>query len=66
MRRMVPDTGKAIKCSFENVGRVTNIYVPIKNLDELPITFDLIITNGPNMIVPVIAFYSVPNDEVYG
>lgn len=65
MRRMIPDPGKVIKCSFENEGRNSNIYVPIKNLDELPIKFDLILSNSV-AIASVYAYYSEINGEVYG
>lgn len=66
MRRMIPDPEKVIKCSWKNVGRNSIIYVPIKNVDELPITFDLITSNSVSSIGQIYAFYSDLNGEVYG
>ena len=63
MKRMIPEPGKVTKCSFKNDGRNTIVYVPIKNLDELPIRFDLI-TSNPISIANVYAFYSNFNTEV--
>ena len=65
MRRMITDPGKILKCTFENVGRATRIYVPIKNVNELPISYDLIITTK-TMIIHGFAWYSEINGEVYG
>ena len=66
MKRMIPDPGKVIKCSHENDGRVSRVYIPINNLDELPITFDLIITSSTNMIAHLFVFYSNINGELRG
>lgn len=65
MRRMINDPGKIIKCSYENVGRESKIYVPVKNIDELPIRFDLIISNL-SAIAPVFAYYSDSDGATYG
>ena len=66
MRRMIPDPEKLIKCSLKNVGRQSRIYVPFKNLDDLPVRFDLIIISGPAVITPIIAYYSKTDEQVYG
>ena len=65
MRRMEPDPGRLIECKHENSGRETIIYVPIKDRSELHVTFDLIIPNGA-IIIPILAYYSYINGEVYG
>ena len=58
---MIPDPGKIIKCSFKNSGRYSVIYVPIKNVDELPITFDIILSNSASAIVHMYAYHSKIN-----
>ena len=65
MKRMNPDPGNLIECKHENIGRESIIYVPLKDINELHVTFDLIVPNR-SMIIPVIAYYSYINGEVYG
>ena len=65
MRRMIADPGKVLECTFENVGRTTQLHIPVNNLSELPITFDLIIPSL-GLISHAFAWYSSINEEVHG
>ena len=65
MRRMIADLGRVIKCEHENIERITNIYIPITDLSDLPVKFDIIIPTQ-NITTTITVRYSELNGEVYG
>ena len=65
MRRMTADLGRVYKCEHENYERNTIIYIPITDLSDLPVRFDIIIP-AQNITAPLTVRYSEMNNEVYG
>ena len=64
MRRMIPSPRKVIECSFENDGRTSNVYVPLKSINDLPVSFDLILSDT-RATAHIIAWFSPYNGETY-
>ena len=68
MRRMLTDPGEITECSFENISNRSVFYVPNIKLEDLPISFEIIITAQYSHILSFRAtiLYKSNDGEVQG
>lgn len=69
MRRMLTDPGELIECSFENRSNGSVVYVPNLKLEDLPISFELLITTSTDSTIlslRVTIIYKSYDGEVRG
>ena len=64
MRRMPPKPMELIECEYEINNNSAIVYVPIMSLNDLPVKFDLFCPSK-NYMIPVVAYESINNGEVY-
>ena len=68
MRRMLTDPGKITECSFKNLSNRSTVYVPNVKLEDLPISFEVLINDDNAAIASCTAtiFYHSLDGEVKG